>query len=457
VSWINAPKVVRGRHVMTPDGVRPAAILIESGQIVRVVGIDKVGKTKDAEVLDAGELLVLPGLVDTHVHVNEPGRTKWEGFTTATAAAVAGGITTILDMPLNSIPATTTLEALEEKRRSATGKIRVDVGFLGGVVPGNEGALAPLWRAGVFGFKCFMVPSGIDEFEKVRAEDLKLAMPELASFGALLMVHAELEGPIERAWPPLRDKDPRKYQTYLASRPPDAETDAIWSVAELAQKHRARLHIVHVSAAESVMMLRELRARGVAISGETCPHYLSIAAGEIRDGATEFKCAPPIRGDTHRDALWEGLHQGAIDLIVTDHSPCPPELKHPEVGDFFQAWGGISSLELSLPVVWTEMRKRGLDIEHVAQWMAQGPARLVGLQGKKGSIVPGADADLVLFDPADHFVVDARRLHQRHKLTPYAGRELFGRVHATYLRGTLAFADGQPVGEPGGRLLSRKA
>lgn len=457
MSWTNAPKVVRGQHVVTPDGVRPAAIHIESGQITRVVDIDKVGRAKDDEILDVGELVVLPGLVDTHVHLNQPGRTKWEGFTSGTTAAAAGGVTTLLDMPLNCIPATTTLEALEEKRLNADGKVRVDVGFLGGVVPGNLGALAPLWRAGVFGFKCFMLPSGVDEFENVRAEDLKLAIPELASLGALLMVHAELAEPIERASPALRNKDPRQYQTYLASRPPDVETDAIWSVAELALKHRARIHIVHVSAAESVALLRDLRAKGVAISAETCPHYLTIAADEIRDGATEFKCAPPIRNDTHRSALWEGLHHGALDLIVTDHSPCPPELKRQDIGDFFQAWGGISSLELSLPVVWTEMRRRGLDIAHVAQWMAQEPARLVGLQGRKGSIVPGADADLVLFDPSASFVVNALALHQRHKLTPYAGRELVGRVQATYLRGALVFADGQPVGEPIGRLLSRNA
>jgi allantoinase len=440
---------------VAPDGVRPASIHIESGQITRIAGIDDVGRAVKSDVLDADDLFVLPGLVDTHVHVNEPGRSEWEGFATATAAAAAGGISTLLDMPLNSIPTTTTVDALEEKRRNATGKCRVDVGFLAGLVPANESQLASLWRAGVFGYKCFLVPSGVDEFEHVGDKQLECALPVLASLGATLMVHAELSGPIESAWPALRHQDPRRYATYVASRPPAAEADAIRLVADLARKHGARVHIVHVSAAESLALLREYRAKGVAISGETCPHYLAIASAEIPDGATEFKCAPPIRDDSHREALWQGLHNGALDLIVTDHSPCPPALKRKDTGDFFQAWGGISSLELSLPVVWSETRKRGLDIAHVAQWMAQNPARLVGLEGKKGAIAPGADADLVLFDPSAPFVVDARTLHQRHKTTPYDRRELFGRVHATYVRGELTFADGRLVGESSGRLLSR--
>jgi allantoinase len=457
VSWSAAPSVVRGRNVVTSEGARAASIHIEAGQIARVAKYDDVGRARGDAVVDAGDLVILPGLVDTHVHINEPGRTDWEGFATATAAAAAGGITTLLDMPLNSIPATTSIEALEAKRRSASGKCRVDVGFLGGVVPGNRSDIEPLWRAGVFAFKCFLVPSGVDEFQHVTGADLENAFPVLARLDALLMAHAELSGPIERAWPALRERDPRSYAAYLASRPPDAETDAIRLIAELAHRHRARVHIVHTSAAESVTLLRELRRQGVSISAETCPHYLTLSADDISDGATEFKCAPPIRDRGHREALWEGLHHGALDLIVTDHSPCPPALKRRDAGDFFLAWGGVSSLELSLSVIWSAMRERALDIGHVAQWMARGPARLVGLEGRKGTIAPGADADLVIFDPDAAFAVDAAALHQRHPLTPYDRRELFGRVRATYLRGALACADDRLVGGPSGRLLSRNA
>jgi allantoinase len=454
--WSRSPRVVRGSQIVTPDGVRPAAIHLEGHQIARVTGIDDVGRASPFDILDAGDLVVLPGLVDTHVHVNEPGRTEWEGFETATRAAAAGGITAIFDMPLNSIPPTTSVAALEEKRRSATDCCAVDVGFLGGVVPGNEPALAALWDAGVFAFKCFLVPSGVDEFEEVSSGDLVRALPLLASLRATLMVHAELPGPIESAWPALVEEDPRVYATYLSSRPVAAETEAIRLVGELARRHRAPVHIVHVSAAESLTVLRELRAAGVAISAETCPHYLTLSSDDIPDGATEYKVAPPIREPVHRDALWEGLHQGALDLIVSDHSPCPPELKRREIGDFFRSWGGIGSLELSLPVVWTEMRRRRLDIAHIARWMAQGPARLVGIAGRKGAIAPGADADLVLFDPAAPVVVNADTLFQRHAVTPYDRRELRGRVLATYLRGSLIFADGESVGEPAGHLLSRE-
>ena len=455
--WTHAPRVVRGRRVVTSDGIRAASLHIESGQIARVARFDDAGRARPEDVLDVGELTLLPGLVDTHVHVNEPGRTEWEGFETATDAAAAGGVTTILDMPLNSIPATTTLAALNEKRRSASDKCRVDVGFLGGVVPGNAAEIIALWNAGVFAFKCFLVPSGVDEFAHVGSSDLDVALPILARADALLMVHAELAGPIEHVWPGLVDRDARVYATYLASRPAEAETEAISFVAERARKHRARIHIVHVSAAESITLIRALRGGGVAISAETCPHYLTLAGDEIRDGATEFKCAPPIRDRRHRDALWEGLHHGALDLIVTDHSPCPPALKRRESGDFFRAWGGISSLELSLPVVWTEMQRRGFDLAHVAEWMSAAPARLVGLQGRKGALVPGADADFVVIDHDEPFVVDAAALHQRHKMTPYDRMELRGRVQATYLRGALIFAEGEAVGGRSGRLLSRHA
>lgn len=455
--WTRAPRVVRGSQVVTPAGVHPASIHIENGQIVRVARVDDVGAASTFDVLDAGDRTVFPGLVDTHVHVNEPGRADWEGFESATRAAASGGVTTILDMPLNSIPATTSAGALVEKRRAAAGKCAIDVGFLGGVVPGNAAELAPLWDAGVFAFKCFLVPSGVDEFANVASEDLDAALPTLGRLDALLMAHAELPGPIERAWPALAGRDPRGYATYLASRPAEAEVQAIRVLGDLARRHRARVHVVHVSAGESVALLRELRARGVAISGESCPHYLTLTSDDVPDGATEYKCAPPIRGREDRDALWEGLHRGILELVVTDHSPCPPEMKARDAGDFFRAWGGIASLELALSVVATGLRERGLDLGHVAEWMARAPARLVRLDGAKGVIAPGADADFAIVDVDEPFVVDARALRQRLKLTPYDRRELRGRVLATYLRGSLIYADNQPVGPPRGRLLSRLA
>ena len=447
---------MRGQRIVTRHGIGPASIHIDGGRITRVSDFDDVGSPSH-EVLEAQHLLVLPGLVDTHVHINEPGRTDWEGFATATAAAAAGGITTLLDMPLNSVPATTDVRALEKKRKAAVAQCRVDVGFIGGVVPGNAKHIRPLWDAGVFGYKCFLVPSGVDEFRNVSANDLELALPELAACGAVLMVHAELSEPLERAMSALLDRDPRKYSTYVSSRPGAAETEAVKLVIDLVRKHGARAHIVHVSAAGTIDLLREARGADVSITAETCPHYLTIDEMDVADGATEFKCAPPIRDRINRDALWAGLLDGTLDFVVSDHSPCPPERKCQDSGNFFEAWGGIASLELTQSVVWTEMRRREVDVMKIADWMATRPARLVGLLGRKGEIHIGADADFALVDRAESFVVDATRLHQRHKLTPYAGRELLGKVHATYLRGELVFADGQLVGEARGRLLSRTA
>lgn len=452
--WSRAPHVVRGKSVVLPDGVRAASIHIHDGRIQRVGPWEDTG-VPSSDVLDVQDLFVMAGLVDTHVHINEPGRAEWEGFGTATAAAAAGGVTTLLDMPLNSVPATTNPRALDKKRRAAEGKCRVDVGFLGGVVPGNDAQLKPLWDAGVFGFKCFLVPSGVDEFRNVATKDLDKAMPALASLDAVLMVHAELPGPLKDAEPGVEGRDRRSYATYLASRPPAAETEAIRLVIELARKHRARAHIVHVSAAESLSLLREARSSGVTISAETCPHYLSIGAEQIPDGATEFKCAPPIRGADDKAALWQGLLDGTLDIVVSDHSPCPPAAKRRDTGDFFAAWGGIASLELGAVVVCTEMRSREIELVHLSRWMARQPARLVGLEGRKGVIAAGADADLAIFDPVASFTIDAAALHQRHKITPYHGRTVVGRTRATYLRGALIYADNQPVGGPVGRLLSR--
>jgi len=445
-------RVIRGRGVVTSDGIRAAAIHIAEG---RIEGLAEFGDVpRGAEVIDAGDLLVLPGLVDTHVHVNEPGRTEWEGFGTATRAAAAGGVTTLLDMPLNSIPATTSGAALQTKREAATGQTWVDVGFIGGVVPGNARALHHLAEGGVLAFKCFLVPSGVEEFQHVGEWDLREAMPILASLGLPLMVHAELPGPIDDASRSLGGADPRRYATYLASRPSAAETQAVTMMVELCEATGARTHIVHLSSAESVPILRHARARGLPLTVETCPHYLAIDAEQIPDGATEFKCAPPIRDRANRDALWDALVRGDMDMIVSDHSPCPPSMKQRESGDFFTAWGGIASQQLGAPVIWSEMYERGLPVGCLVRWMSEAPARLAGLEGKKGRIALGYDADLVLWDPDGEQVVEPEMLLHRHPITPYLGRRLKGVVEATYVGGELAYdRRSGPVATPPGRLL----
>jgi len=423
--------VIRGRRVVTPDGVRAASVHVAEGRIVRVGGWEEA--PPDISVVDAGESIVMPGLVDTHVHINEPGRTEWEGFETGTRAAAAGGVTTILDMPLNSIPATTTVDALEAKRQAARGKTVVNVEFIGGVVPGNVGELEALRDAGVRAFKCFLSPSGVHEFPAVGERDLRVAFPVLARLGLPLMVHAEDPACLL----PGRGSS-REYGDYLTTRPVAAERAAITLLTRLMARAPTPVHIVHLSSASSLDIVRTARARGLPLTVETCPHYLTFAAKEIPSGATEYKCAPPIRDKAERDALWEALIAGGIDLIVSDHSPCPPEMKETG-GDFFSAWGGIASLQLSLSAVWTGARARGLKPERIAQWMSAAPARLAGLQNRKGALAAGYDADIVLWDPEARFVVDPTELLHRHKVTPYAGRELYGKVLATYVGGRRIF------------------
>jgi allantoinase len=444
--------VVRGTRIVTPEGIKPATIYIEHGRIARVGGVDDAARSDN--VVDAGDLVVMPGFVDTHVHVNEPGRTDWEGFETATRAAAAGGVTTLLDMPLNSIPATTSVTALHEKVRAARGRTWVDVGFIGGVVPGNASALGDLAREGVRAFKCFLVPSGVPEFHHVTQPDLREALPILAELGLPLMVHAELPEVIEAATLEAAAGDPVKYATYLASRPPAAEHEAVALVVELAELTGARVHIVHVSSARTARMVNAARARGVRITAETCPHYLWFDADEIPDGATEYKCAPPIRRADDRDGLWSALSSGELHMVVSDHSPCPPILKRRDVGDFFVAWGGIASLQLGSSVVWTAMRERGLPIERLVEWMSAAPAMLAGLGSRKGAIAPGYDADLVLFDPGGELTVRGDMLLHRHPVTPYLGAALRGTVEATYVRGVPAFDRRTgPARTPPGDLL----
>jgi allantoinase len=427
----------------------PAAIHIARGKIAAVTGFDDL--RPGAEVVEAERLTVFPGLVDTHVHINEPGRTEWEGFATATRAAAAGGVTTVLDMPLNSIPATVSVEALARKREAAAARCAVDVGFLGGLVPGNLSQIEALHDAGVFGFKCFLVPSGVEEFPHVTEADLRAALPVIAALDTVLMVHAELDGGVPRS---AEEGDARRYETWLAARPVAMEVDAVKLVCRLAEDFGVRMHVVHISSAQAADVVAEARNRDVPVTGETCPHYLTFAAEDVSDGATEFKCAPPIRTSEHRRRLWAAVASGEIGMIVSDHSPAPPDLKCRESGDFRRAWGGVASLQLGLPVVWSGARDRDIPLEEVAERMGEMPARLAGLSGTKGAIVAGADADLVLWAPEQEFVVEPAMIRHRHTLTPYLGRRLAGVVEATYLRGQLVYSRNQADPPASGHLLS---
>jgi allantoinase len=446
--------VLVSRRVVTPEGVRAAAVHVRHGKIARVALPEDV--PDGVRAINCGDAVLLPGIVDSHVHVNEPGRTDWEGFATASRAAAAGGVTTLVDMPLNSSPVTTTREALDLKVDAVRKRSLVDVGFWGGLVPGQTPAeLAGLVQAGVLGFKAFLVPSGIDEFPHVTEADLRLALPELARQDAVLLVHAELPGPIDAAAHVWDGGDPREYGRYLQSRPDAAEVEAIALAIRLCRETGCRVHIVHLSSAEALPLIREARAQRLPVTVETCPHYLTFAAEEIPDGAVEFKCAPPIRSRENRERLWDALREGLIDLIATDHSPCPPAMKGIEAGDFRAAWGGISSLQLSLPAVWTAARERGFSVTDLAAWMGEGPARLAGLDDRKGRIAPGYDADLVVWDPDAEFRVEPAKLQHRHPLTPYAGRTLAGVVRRTFLRGETIYEEGAFPLSPNGRPILR--
>lgn len=445
------PSILCSRRVVTPEGVRPAGLEIHDGRIVAVHELE--AWPRGLSVHDAHDAVLSPGLVDSHVHINEPGRTTWEGFAHATRAAAAGGVTTLADMPLNCIPATVNRAALSGKRSAANGQCHIDVGFLGGVVPGKrlEAEITGLQEAGVLGFKCFLVPSGVNEFTAVSEADLARALPRLAALGATLMVHAEWPATLAAASTPTST---RSHAAWAASRPAAAEAEAIERIATLAETHGARVHIVHVSSAEGCRAVATARARGVAMTAETCPHYLVFTGDDVSDGATEFKCAPPLRTAADRDALWAALEHGTLDQIVSDHSPSPAELKAQDTGDFIAAWGGIASLQLGLPAVWTAARERGIPFARLSRWMSAAPARLLGLQAYKGVLAPGFDADVVVWTPEQTFTVDPAQLQHRHPLTPYRGRTLHGVVHATYLRGQRVFAQGpEGFSGPFGRLI----
>ncbi|HEX5835856.1 MAG TPA: allantoinase AllB [Pyrinomonadaceae bacterium] len=419
--------IIRGRTVVSTDAIGPASIHVRDEKIVAVRDFDEI--VAGCEIVEAGvDAVVMPGLVDTHVHVNSPGRTEWEGFRTATRAAAAGGVTTLIDMPLNSIPPTTTLAGFKTKLETAKDDCFVDVGFWGGVVPGNTSELARMFAAGVVGFKCFLVPSGVDEFPHVTEDDLRIAMPELSRLGAMLIVHAELPGP-------MRTAVHTDYNAFLHSRPRAAENEAIELMIRLSREFGTRVHIVHLSSADALPLIREAQTGGVKITAETCPHYLHFAAETIPTHATEFKCCPPIRERENREKLWDGLAEGTIDMVVSDHSPCPGEMKVRETGDFMAAWGGIASLQLRLPVTWTEARRRGFSLRELTNWLCANPARQVSLDTRKGVLAAGRDADIIIWNPAREFVVNAEHLEHRHKLTPYHGESLTGVVEKTFLRG----------------------
>lgn len=430
MSSVSKKFALASERVVLPGEVRSAVVLIDGGKIAGV--FDRTMLPADAPCEDLGALVIAPGVIDAHVHINEPGRTEWEGFETATRAAAAGGVTMLVDMPLNSSPVTTSVAALEAKRAAAAGKCAVEVGFYGGLVPGNVDQIEPLLEAGVLGIKAFLCHSGLDEFPNATPADLRAAAPILAKHNRPLLVHAELTDA-----PAPKPTEAKHYADYLATRPPRWEMDAIESLIEICRDTGCHIHIVHLANADALPVIGAAKREGLPLTVEACPHYLHFAAEEIPEGATEYKCAPPIRESRHRELLWEALRSGLIDTIGSDHSPCPPAMKHLESGNFMSAWGGIASLQLTLPIVWTGAEQRDVGLEQVFQWLSANPAKLVGLGNKKGKLAVGCDADLVVWSPEVHRQVLGIELHHRHKVTPYDGAELMGVVHRTYVGGEL--------------------
>ena len=444
------------KRAVTPDGIRPAAILVDGERIQAVVSPDEISP-ESHEIHDFGEAAILPGLVDSHVHINEPGRAEWEGFETATRAAAAGGCTMLVDMPLNCLPPTSSVLALEAKRQAARGKCHVDWGAWGGVVHDNQQDIEALARSGVRGFKCFLVDAGIDGFTMVTEAQLRSALPHVARTGLPLLVHAELPAPIHLAIEKLADANWEFYSTYLQSRPDAAELAAIRLMLALCREFGFRLHLVHLATAQALPELQSARSEGLPVTVETCPHYLHLHSETIANGDTVKKCAPPIRGHENREALWQGLREGIIDMVVTDHSPCPPAMKRLAEGNFQTAWGGLASLSVALPLMWTEASARGFSLLDLTNWMSAAPARLAGCQARKGKIAAGYDADFAVFDPDSDFIVSEERLHYRHPVSPYLGETFRGIVQATYLRGNCVFHGGVFPSTPQGREFANEA
>lgn len=451
-------KLFVSKRVLINNSLTAAGILVSEGKIKEIISEDKIEAVKTdttIKVIDVGENVLMPGIIDSHVHVNEPGRTEWEGFESATKAAVAGGVTTIVDMPLNSIPPTTTLENFNTKLSSTKGKLHSDVAFWGGVIPNNQNELLQMVDAGVIGFKCFMGPSGIDEFPHVNYEDIEKALKVLEGTDAVLAFHAEIDQDVD-----IKNDDPKSYNTYLKSRPAEMEENAIKMVAELCGSHQTRCHIVHVSAASALPIIKAAKEKCFKLTAETCHHYLSLIAEEIPDNNTQFKCAPPIRESDNRTQLWDGLKSGILDLVVSDHSPCTPDLKFlgkpsENSGNFIKAWGGISSLQFGLSLFWTEGRKRGFKIEDINRLMTVNPAKLAGLNDRKGQIKEGFDADFVVWDPEATITISETMIHHKNKVTPYAGKTLQGKVIRTVVRGETVFENGKHS-KPLGQILKKK-
>lgn len=442
-------KAISSTQVFTHGKLQQAAVLFENGKITDIVATNAI--PKDCEHHDYGDLIIMPGLVDTHVHINEPGRTDWEGFNTATQAAAAGGITTVIDMPLNCIPVTTTLDAVNLKKGCLANQIWVDIGFHGGVIPNNENELPAMIDAGINSFKAFMIDSGVDEFPASDTETLDKAMPILAKGNATLLVHAELDTCMNDFTP----KDNACYQEFLASRPDDWEVNAIAEIIRLSKKHTCKVHIVHLSSAKAIKLIKQAQIDGIKITAETCPHYLTLSSDSIPDGDGRFKCCPPIRDDNNQDDLWRALDDNTIAFIVSDHSPCTPALKRLEDHNLWEAWGGISSLQFGLSLIWTAIRKRGYSIVQLVDWMCKRPSYLVNLDKIKGKIAKGYQADFVIWNPEAKHTIDKNDILHKNKLSAYEQHTVYGVVEQTILSGAVIFDRKKPkfTGKPKGKYL----
>jgi allantoinase len=441
--------IISNRTIIN-DGIRKAVVLISQGKIADVV--DELPRG-EFPVTDVGDHVLMPGIVDPHVHINEPGRSDWEGFDTATKAAIAGGITSLVDMPLNSSPVTTTAKAFDEKIKATQGKLHTNCGFWGGVVPGNDKEIEPLIEKGVLGFKAFLTHSGIDEFPNVTEEDLRKAMPIIAKHGLPLLVHCELDVTPGTELVEVAKGDNRSYNNYLSSRPTKWEDDAIALMIRLCEEYNCRTHIVHLSSADSIEQVIKAKQKGLPLTVETGQHYLHFIAEEIKNGRTEYKCAPPIRKKANNEKLWQALKDGIIDFVATDHSPAPPEMKELASGDFMKAWGGIASLQFALPVLWTAAKRHGCSLSEIAKWLCEKPASLPQLRSK-GKIAKGYDADFVVWNPEQSFTVTENMIYHKHKITPYLNEELYGVVEQTWLSGEKVFDEGKILHLNKGKILT---
>ncbi|MEO5783318.1 MAG: allantoinase AllB [Ginsengibacter sp.] len=442
---------IKSTRIITPDGEKNGVVIIKDGLIIDVAGsLD----TADERVFDVQDKVVMPGVIDPHVHINEPGRTEWEGFNTATKAALAGGITTLVDMPLNSSPVTTTANAFDKKLAAAKDQLHTNCGFWGGVIPGNENEIEPLIEKGVLGFKAFLTHSGIDEFPNVTEDDLRKVMPIIAKYNLPLLVHCELTDTFPISFG--EGLGVRSYQNYLNSRPSKWEDDAIALMIRLCKEYNCRTHIVHLSSSNSIQQIKNAKQKGLPLSVETGQHYLYYTAEQIRDGQTQFKCAPPIREKENNEKLWQALQDGIIDFVATDHSPATPALKELQSGDFIKAWGGIASIQFALPVLWTAAREKKCNLSDIIKWLSENPAKLIGKQNSKGKIAKGYDADIIVWDEKKSFIVTENIIHHKHKITPYLNEELFGVVEQTYLAGEKVFDGGKFLHLNKGKIILNK-